>query len=271
MGVMKRMNLIGKKEDIGMKNNFRAIYLIIVILFVFILITSCEDTGGGGGGRNYTIEKTAIYAEYNSFQSYASLWIRDPGEVNNGVNNPISGKPLDGACVVFCDSTTHNEVVAINDSLGTYSWIPLFSNAGDIVYIKVAMNQQSHYYYFSENRQVSDSFCTITSPARSDTIVSIYPPFDVTWTLTDGNYPASALMLEIINTTSGVVTYKTNLSLTQNTFSVNKYMVSGYGLYGIRITPYFELHFNDYNVHMYSRALIYSIHKPGWMTVNMQP
>jgi hypothetical protein len=252
-----------------MKNYFRVILSMSLMLFAAALITSCTH-GGLGTTGNITSLNTAIFGEYYGWQSRASLWVNDPGFTYNDVNYPITGTPFDGAKVVFCDSTARKEVVATSNGPGSYTWDPLVTNAGDIVYFKVGIyKDHPNYYFTSENRPMSDSFCTITSPSSSEIPVTLSPPFDVTWTLTMGNFPASALMFEIYLGSSGILAYRKSLPLTQNTFTVNNIMVSSYGIYMFKITPYFELNFNSDYVYMYSRALVYSVRPPIPVNVNV--
>jgi hypothetical protein len=252
-----------------MKKYFRYIYALIAFC-----ILSCLNTTGPDRSPDAP-KKYAVYGEFRSWQGNASLQLNYPGVTSAGATNPdlifpISGTPLDGANVVFCDSTTHTEVHGTFAGSGTYAGY-LSINPGDVVYVKVSNHgNPSLSEYFSENCKVPDSFCTITSPVSGATVSS---PFDITWIVNAENYTANAVMVEISSPGNTSVVYRKALSIADTSLMVNKSMMVSYfdGAYEIRIIPYIQLNFTNNPTHpyteenfdYYSRVLVYSTHDPS--------
>jgi hypothetical protein len=239
-----------------MKNNLKIVHAVLTFLYMITGI-SCDSDNSTNDSKS-SISMYGLYGEYRSWQGYVSLDICD-GEATTDLFYTLNGKPLAGCTVGFVDSTSNTTVNGNDQHNGNY-FANLTLHAGDFIHVLI------NYTYHSQRCQVPDAYCTITSPVSGATVT---PPFEINWTVNPGNYPVTALMLEIGTLVS--VEYREVLPMTATTFTVTTSKMKYSGEYYIRITPYIPIKFSAAKISQNSRILVYSIHDPGTINVTHLP
>jgi len=248
-----------------MKKHREIIYSALMFFFITTIFSSCEcgtlfgESGESGKGG----KMLAVFGVMYGWSGHASLDLSD-GQATTDLFYPLSGDPVVGATVIFGDSTMHSEVQGQDYFDGSY-YAPLSLNAGDLVYVKVKKTNRSS-IYFSQSCNVPDSYCTITSP---DSGATVSLPFEITWTVNKGNYPALAVMVEIAYGNGVSIVYRQVLSIQETSVTIPKSLTMYDGLYTIKIIPYIQLNFPSEDIHMNSRVFVYSVHEPGRVEVRL--